>query len=396
MEKKRKLVRIILLTMISLLMIIGISSYLILHNYIGKINLVHENKTNTAVVETKTGGVTQDEAALESFGLHTAVGSDESEELEVGVDTNLPSNSSNTASEQELEELLTLDKQINENIAEESEAPNNSDVMNILLIGTDQRNSEEQGRSDSMVLMTLNKKTKTIIATSFLRDIYLHIPGKGNNRLNAAYASGGADLLQQTLEENFKFKIDHFIEVDFFTFIDIIDVIGGIRIEVEEEELPVINSYIQEMNALEGEKTDTDLIKKTGSCLMNGKQILCYTRNRYTKNGDFDRTERQRKVLSLIYEKISKQNLAHLNELLNLILPQVMTDFTESEIFSQFLMLPTYLEYELEEWSIPIADTYENKKINGMAVLGIDFNKNIEEIHQKLYENAELLTTQVK
>ena len=177
--------------------------------------------------------------------------------------------------------------------------------------------------------------------------------------------------------------------MDFFAFIDIVDAIGGIRIHVDKDELSVINSYIQEMNTLSGENSDSDLIKSAGSLLMNGKQILCYARNRGTKNGDFDRTDRQREVIKLVYEKISKQNLSQMNELLNLILPQVTTDFTESEIFTQFLMLPTYLEYDIEEWSIPIEGSYENKKINGMEVLAVDFDKNNKKIYQKLYEYEE-------
>ena len=395
--KIRKIIKLILLTMISLLVIIGFSSYLILHNYINKMNLTNSMESDTEAIETKAAGMTpqeskEDDDGLELFSMSgTDVASSEVDDADGGLQTEQKgieqsnSESFSITTNSVMEEIVSLDEEIKDNIANNSELPDNSNIMNIMLIGSDTHNIEELGRSNSMILLTINQEKKTIVITSFSSDIYLHIPGKENNRLNAAYTLGGTDLLLQTLQANFKINIDHYIKVDFYSFVDIVDAIGGIKVQIDKDELTIINSYIKEMNEKEGAKATTDCIKKAGTYLLNGRQALCFARNRYTTNGDFDRSIRQREVIETIYQKISSQNLMEMNELLNIILPQVTTDFKESEVLVQFLMVPAYLEYDLEECSVPIDGSYENKWINGKKIIGIDFDKNIKEIYHRLY-----------
>jgi LCP family protein required for cell wall assembly len=289
------------------------------------------------------------------------------------------------------DEILTFEENIRINM-ESNQTPimQDKDVFNILLIGSDTRKVGGNGRSDAMIVISINKKTKEIIATSLLRDIYLHIPGKSNNRINAAYALGGADLLMDTVEENFKLQIDRYISVDFFAFIDIVDAIGGVTLEVSEKDIPVINGYIEEINTLTGQEITKDQLTEEGTYLLNGKQTLGYVRNRYVGNSDFERTNRQRKVLEKIFEGVKGLNLLELNKLMNTLLPQVTTNLTQGEIFSLILSVPSFAKYDLKQWRIPIDGSYTGVRIKGMSVLGIDFEKNIKEIQRKIYgvENA--------
>jgi LCP family protein required for cell wall assembly len=261
------------------------------------------------------------------------------------------------------------------------------DVYNILLIGSDTRESGDLGRSDAMILISVNEADKTITASSFLRDIYLLIPGAGYNRINTAYAIGGADLLMDTIEENFKIQVDRYVAIDFLAFIDVIDAIGGITIEVTEEEIPVINEYIRELNEIRGEETEADYLTKPGTLLLNGKQALGFARNRYTGNADFERTARQRKVLEQIFIKIESLGILDLSSLMNTLLPKITTNLTEGELFYQILALPRYTGYELRQWSIPTENTFSYLSIRGMSVIGIDFNQNIAELHSRIYSN---------
>lgn len=336
---KGKIVKRVIIIVVSILIVLGFSGYLIIHSYINKMNLISKDNQETEELE--------------------------SEEI------------NNEATESTEGEEVNLDDKLRENM-ENSSTPimANKNVFNILLIGSDTRESGGSGRSDSMILVSINKSTKSIIATSLLRDIYLPIPGKGSNRINAAYAYGGADLLMETIEQNFKIKVDNYASVDFFSFMDIVDAVGGVTIDVTDAELRYINDYVRSLNSLTGDDTNTDTLEASGTQLLNGKQALSYSRIRYIGT-DFERTARQRRVLEQIFNKVKTLNIMELNNLLNKILPQITTNLTEGKIFSLLLKVPAYARYDLKQWSIPAENSYSFKKINGMSVLGIDFEENI-------------------
>ncbi len=395
-KRIRKIVWISLLSLLVLTIVGGLTAYFLVHNYINKMHLISAGTVNNQAIEAEEVfskeeelSVVEDQIEIFSYNVNQII--EDNNATVVSPDTidqtliidEAAQEVSNVPDASE-DEISKLNNQIKVNI-ESGTVMEDSKVTNILLIGSDTRISDDRGRSDSMIVITINKETKKIVATSFLRDIYLQIPGKENNRLNTAYAYGGADLLLETIERNFKFKIDKYIIVDFFAFIDIVDAIGGITMEVQESEQDTINSYIKEINKIQGEASNKDLLSETGTMILNGKQALGYARNRYSTNGDFDRTGRQREVLLAIYEKIKDQNLVEMNDFLNIMLPQITTNFTEKEIMSHILMLPTYFEYEMEEFNIPLRGTYSNHNIRGMEVLGIDFEDNINEIYDRLY-----------
>lgn len=259
-------------------------------------------------------------------------------------------------------------------------------VKNILLIGNDSRSQGDDGRSDAMILVSISNKTKTIHMTSVLRDIYVDIPGHDGNRLNAAYAFGGPELLMDTLEQNFDISINRYMLVNFQAFAQVVDAVGGVDIDVTNEEVQYINGYLVEYNQLEGRPEGTDYLDTSlsGNLHLNGPQALAFCRNRYIGT-DFARTERQRKVLTAIFEKAPSALLSNTDELMDGVLSNVTTNLTKSEIGGLVMQAPSMVGYDLIQGSIPLDGTYSNAKIRGMAVLEVNFEANKEYIQKEIY-----------
>ena len=260
-----------------------------------------------------------------------------------------------------------------------------ADVFNILLIGVDSRKDSFAGRSDSMILFSINQKTNKVIMTSFLRDIYVSIPEHGFNRLNAAYAYGGTSLLTDTIEQNFGISVDRCMVINFYLVMEFVDAINGVDIDLSGDEIRVMNNYIAHHNKLLGQDKNTDLIspKSEKTYHLNGNQALAYARVRYVGT-DFARTGRQRTIIMLALEKVKKMNLGEMNELLIDFLPKVRTDLTEGDCANLLLMLLDVGKYSIESMAIPVDGTWSNMNVNKMAVLKVDFSANTQEWYNKV------------
>lgn len=258
-------------------------------------------------------------------------------------------------------------------------------VINILLIGNDSRDNSDDGRSDAMILLSISNKTKTIHMTSFLRDIYVEIPGYGSNRLNAAYAYGGAELLMETIEANFDVSVNRYMQVNFQAFASLVDAVGGVDLELTNDEVLLVNGYLWEYNILEERPEGTDYFPEDleGLIHLNGPQALAYCRNRYIGN-DFGRTERQRKVLSAVAKQAPKA-LLNMDDLIDGLFGNITTNLTQSEFTLLTGQASKLLTYDIVQGSIPLESTYENITVSGMAVLGIDFEANNAYIRQEIY-----------
>lgn len=273
--------------------------------------------------------------------------------------------------------------------------PFNDNVFNIILIGSDTRDEEnDSGRSDSMIIVSLNKETKKIYLTSMMRDMYIKIQEHGNNRLNTAYSYGGPGLLMDTIEENFKIKIDRYVQVDFNAFIDVINMIGGVDgIQIGEGDIVHINNYIRGVNEAKGIGTETGLLYDNGNpdneYSLTGEQALAFSRIRYSGYGDeqndFGRTARQRAVLTVAFNKAKGMDIFQLSKIMTEVLPKINTDITRGEAVSLILDLPEYAGYEIETLRVPIDGSYEDMKVRGMSVLGIDFEDNINYLQENIY-----------
>lgn len=254
-----------------------------------------------------------------------------------------------------------------------------TEAFNILLIGVDARSDTMTGRSDAMILLSIHKDLRQITMTSFLRDIYLPIPGYGSSRLNAAYESGGAELLTETLKANFGITVDRCLVVNFYLVMDLIDAVGGIDLEVTAEEIDVMNMYITSHNKLLGKQKNTDILspEDAGPVHLNGSQALGYMRVRYVGT-DFARTGRQRAVITKFLDKVRQRKLSELNALAEAFFPRVRTDLSKGDCAALLLMLPRLEDYTFRSLAIPLDGTWSDANIDGMSVLIIDFPANTE------------------
>lgn len=272
--------------------------------------------------------------------------------------------------------IASVEDEIKKNMEDGgSELMFSGDVYNILLIGNDSRDKNTLGRSDSMILVSINKRTEQIIMTSIMRDSYVYIPGYGNSRINVAYAYGGPDLLMDTIETNFKIKIDKYVGVNFFSFVDVIDAIDGVQITVDGNEAALINQE-NAGNQLPG----------AGTYTLTGAQALTYSRIRHYGNSDYQRTERQRTVLQEIFNEMGSASLGELKDVLNAVLPEVTTDIKESEMLSLMVdFVRKYKDFEIVQCRVPDDGTITDLVINGAMVLGIDLPANIDYMQEHIY-----------
>lgn len=229
-------------------------------------------------------------------------------------------------------------------------------VHNILLIGQDRREGEGRQRSDTMIICSINKNNGKLILTSLMRDMYVPIPGYSDNRINAAYQFGGMPLLNQVIEECFGIQIDGNVEVDFDGFMEALTYIGDLNIELYQEEADYLNR---------GTKWNL----KAGVNALTPEQALKYSRLRKVGNSDWERTDRQRRVVMAALDNIKGMGFMELVELADDVLPCVTTDMSNSEIFGYIYTVIVHNVTSLESHRIPVDDTYEAKTMRGMQVL---------------------------
>lgn len=259
-------------------------------------------------------------------------------------------------------------------------------VTNILLIGSDTRDESERGRTDSMILLSINKNTKEITMTSLMRDSYVEIPDHGWDKLNAAYAYGGAELLMDTIMYNFDIEVNCYAYVSFFSFIDIVDAAGGIRIDLSDEEAQYMTDPMAEQNKYLGNKKGTDYLTEGGEDkLLNGNQALAYARLRYVGNADFERTQRQRTVITKIIESAKTLDPLALDNFLKVCASELTTNMSKSEMYVMFYKLLFSLNYDTEQLRIPQEGAYYYGSHDGQSTLDLDFDACQKELKKVIY-----------
>lgn len=236
-------------------------------------------------------------------------------------------------------------------------------VINILLVGQDSAGNART-HSDSMILCTIDPAKKTLTMTSFLRDMYMHIPGFGKQRINVSYMVGGFPMLNDTLKENFGVVVDHNIEVDFKAFAKVIDVVGGVD----------INLTAKEANHLRGQGFNL----REGMNHMGGEAALAYARIRsIDADGDFSRTKRQRTVMDSIISKVKNMDVSTMYTLVDSLIPMVVTDMSNSDILGYVAQLgPMLPQLTVVSQRVPADGTYKLTYVQGMSVIIPDFEKN--------------------
>ena len=270
---------------------------------------------------------------------------------------------------------------------------NTKDVTNLLLLGIDARTMKERGRSDSMIIVTINKKNKTIKLSSLLRDTAVTIPGRDKNgdgqddyaKLNAAYAYGGFNLLSKTIEQNFRLKIDKYVGVNFVVFPIAVDAMGGIDIYMTAKEASKVCAPGQKLE--DWERGFKKIGTESKVYHLNGYQALQYSRIRHI-DSDFNRTGRQRKVIEQLIVKAKTMSFGTLNTILNQVLPQVATNMSGDELMGYALNAGSYANYAIDtSFHLP-----ENGKYKGWTLPGggaslrlTDPAESVKSLHEWIY-----------
>lgn len=245
-------------------------------------------------------------------------------------------------------------------------------VTNILLMGIDTADVNASNRSDSMILLSVDSVHSTLKLTSFMRDMYVDVPGYGYTKLTHACAWGGPQLTVDTIENNFNIRIDGYVKIGYDIFKELVDGVDGITIpEIDEVE----------SKALAKEKV---YIEPGLDIHLNGNEALQYCRIRKGQT-DFARTQRQREVISLIIKKAMRTNPAKLLSLGASVISQVNSSLSRKDIAAAAIKILPCLAGEIKQQQIPADGTWWNETVSGMAVLRVHFDENIEILKEFIY-----------
>ena len=262
-------------------------------------------------------------------------------------------------------------------------------IENILLIGLDGTNDKLPKRSDTMIILTIDKLNKSLKLTSLARDTLVKIPGRGEEKLTHAYACGQEELLMQTINENFDLDIKDYAVVNFKSFIDIVDIIGGVDINVNEKEIHHLNEVIKECYGVNHEDTkNIEYITSSGNHNLNGYQALAYARIRKLDT-IYKRDERQRLILTNIAHKLSDVSISKYLQIAKSILRHIKVNIAFNKIIDLAFIAHELASYDISQLEFPISEYREEGRIGekGTYVVKWDKNKNIELLHQFIYGN---------
>lgn len=261
------------------------------------------------------------------------------------------------------------------------------------LIGLDGRDGELKtgARSDTMIIASINNDTKKVKLVSVYRDTYLRIgeDSEGNgqyNKANAAYAEGGPEQFLSMLNTNLDLNVTDFVSVDFQAVAEAVELLGGIDVELKEEEVVHLNNYCVETSKVTG-MDYTPLEEKAGVHHLNGVQTVSYARIRYTSGNDFRRAARQREVIYKIVEKAKNSDIATLSKILDKVFPKVYTSFTKAEILQMGMSM---MSYDIEDQTgFPFDHLYGERVKDAMGgldvVLPVTLESNVIKLHEFLY-----------
>lgn len=249
------------------------------------------------------------------------------------------------------------------------------DVVNILVMGTDSRDiTMDRGRSDTMIVFSYNKKEGTVKMVSLLRDSLVPIEGHGWNRINTAYAFDGVGLAVNTVNQLYSLDIQSFVVIDFNGVKNFIDYIGGVDVELTQEEADLYHAYGQGDFA-------------AGVNHLNASQALTHMRNREI-GSDFGRTQRQRQVLMAVIKTIvTEKSITEIYDILNYAFTLIKTNITSTDLISLAASVASHgTKLSLESQNVPYTDSYQNAWFNGMAILSYNISDAAGRIHAFLYD----------
>ncbi len=263
----------------------------------------------------------------------------------------------------------------------EADLAYDQDVVNILLIGCDKRSDEtDAGRSDTTMIATVDLKNGKLKLTSLMRDMYIDIPGYGYHKFNAAYSYGGVQLEYECIAQAFGVKLDGYVEVDMAAFREVVELIGGVPMDITEAEAYFLQTAY--VNSKHGEK---DVV--AGSNVLTPYQALAYCRIRQDITGEFGRTDRQRKVLISIFNELKNADIMTITNICMKSLKYIKTDLSEKQIRSLLMQVISMGTTEIEQLRIPYEGSWteDRTSANGAWVMQVDWEKNRQAIQYFIF-----------
>ncbi len=255
--------------------------------------------------------------------------------------------------------------------------------LSIAVFGLDNRSTGnfESGNSDAIMIASINRETSEVKMVSVYRDTYLDIGEGSFHKANSAYANGGPKQAIEMLNKNLDLTITDYVSVDFSSLVEAIDLLGGIELDITEDEVGYMNDYIDTTNQITGHGSGH--VSAGTGVHVDGVQATAYSRIRYTEGWDYKRTERQRTVVMKMFEKAKQCDLLTLNNLLDEILPQISTSLSATELLG---LAKDAAAYSMgENAGFP----FEKESIASMGyiVAPVDLESNVVQLHQFLYAN---------
>lgn len=257
--------------------------------------------------------------------------------------------------------------------------------VNIALFGVDRRTADDLANSDVIMIISIDQQTGKIKMSSILRDSYVKIDGKGMDKINAAFATGGPQLAIKTLNQNFDLDIKDYINVDFYSAARIVNALGGVNIDIKPAELPYLNNYLDELAIVE--KDEAEHVKEPGLQRLNGKQTVAYTRIRAVGHGDYERTERQRSVLIALFDKIKSAGPSMFPVFATQVLPNLETSMNNMALMNFAGGILNSKNKTIEQARFPLDNQSTGKRINNIWYLTIDLKATTTALHNFIYKN---------
>ena len=269
----------------------------------------------------------------------------------------------------------------------ESEIFKDENVVNILVIGTDERTKDfnPKSRSDCMILVSIDREKNTVKLVSLERGICAPIlAGEHEGKydiLTHVFRYGGADLLMDTVEHLFKINVDHYVRFNFTAVKGVVDVSGGVEMNLTDTEAWALNEWPE---------GNLGVTLRKGNNKLNGKAALAFARLR-SIDSDWQRVERQRKVILVVVDKLKGSSLITLNNLANEILPLIQTNMSKSQIAEWIVYAPNFFSAEFDQLTIPLKGTYGGMTVMSGGSFAVDHEINNPILKDFLYGDGELL-----
>lgn len=278
---------------------------------------------------------------------------------------------------------------VRDDVSKRLEVDEIADIVNIAIFGVDE-SSEDSGRSDAIMIGTLDPVHNKLKITSIMRDTYVNIPGYGNDKINHAYAYGGAELTIKTLNQNFGLNITDYVKVNFDELVEIVDALNGIDINLSQEELDGLTEHLKSAYSLIGSDPRPVKLNSTGTYHLDGFQALGYCRIRNTSHNDFDRTSRHRKILNEMFNKISSAGPKELVSMSKKLLPYVETSLSNKQILTLAANVLSMNTATIEQERFPRDEYCNDAEINGTYYLWYDADYTEEQMFEYIFNDNKI------